>query len=91
MRGRYPYTWRDTEDVRGGVYVPAMDLPDVARDAASVEITAHDVPVSGAAKRCELTRLQHHQTGGAGRFVTGCACRVQWTRRRRRRHRPTRC
>lgn len=59
-----PIDLEETEDE----YVLEMDLPDVGKDAVTVDVTGNEIRVSGEVKECEHTGLLHHQTRRVSRF-----------------------
>ena len=52
----------------GDAYLLEMDLPGVSKDAVNVEVTDHEIRVSGEAKQREDRGRLHHQTRPWGQF-----------------------
>lgn len=59
-----PTDLEETEDA----YLLEMDLPGVGKDAVTVDVTSHEIRVSGEVKQCEHKGLLHHQGRRVGRF-----------------------
>lgn len=59
-----PMDLEETEDA----FLLEMDLPGVGKDAVTVDVTGHEIRISGEVKQCEHTGLLHHQTRRMGRF-----------------------
>ncbi len=59
-----PIDLEETEDA----YLLEMDLPGVGKDAVTVDVTGHEIRVSGEVKECEHTGLLHHHSRRVGRF-----------------------
>lgn len=54
----------ETEDA----YLLEMDLPGVSKDAVSIEVTDHEIRVSGEVKQRDNRGRLHHQTRHWGQF-----------------------